>query len=110
MLNQFSQHFERVSKEVDGDEAGWSRVAELAAAGACPCWCANWAEVHVRSPTGDVCWVMRVQNHMNWDYLLESPLQDVAALLAPAPLRPASSASSGLGDSRHDAVSTAAAT
>lgn len=69
----------------DTEEAGWSRVGELAAAGACPCWCASWAEVHVRSPTGDVCWVMRMQNTMSWDYLLDEPLQDVAALLAPAP-------------------------
>ncbi|XP_063895577.1 tuberin isoform X4 [Helicoverpa armigera] len=88
VLNQFSQHFEKISKEVcgaqDTDEAAWSRVGELAAAGLCPCWCANWAEVHVRSPTGDVCWVMRMQNQMNWDYLLESPLQELAALLSPA--------------------------
>lgn len=109
VLNQFTQHFERVSKEVDTEEAGWSRVGELAAAGACPCFCANWAEVHVRSPTGDVCWVMRVQNQMNWDYRLESPLQDVAGLLAAldgTALRPnsapPSSASSGIGDSRQD--------
>ncbi|XP_075973057.1 tuberin-like isoform X2 [Anticarsia gemmatalis] len=110
VLNQFSQHFERISKEVDTEES-WSRVGELAAAGACPCWCAHWAEVHVRSPTGDVCWVMRMQNQMNWDYLLESPLQEVAALLSPvgsfpappsAPSAPPSSASSGIGDSRQD--------
>ncbi|KAJ8727807.1 hypothetical protein PYW08_016192 [Mythimna loreyi] len=118
VLNQFSQHFERISKEVDTDDTSWSRVGELAAAGMCPCWCANWAEVHVRSPTGDVCWVMRMQNQMNWDYLLESPLQDVAALLSPAGSaspagagggagshahsQPPSSASSGIGDSRQD--------
>ncbi|XP_037293673.1 tuberin isoform X2 [Manduca sexta] len=83
VLNQFSQRFERISKEVDCEEPGWSRVGEAAALGACPCWCSRWAEVHVRSPTGDVCFVMRVQNQMNWDYLLESPLQDVAAILNP---------------------------
>lgn len=49
---------------------------------------------------------------MNWDYLLESALADVAALLNPcsaaAAPAPPSSASSGLGDSRFDGtVSTA---
>lgn len=45
---------------------------------------------------------------MSWDYLLESPLQDVASLLSAglAPSAPASSASSGIGDSRHDVVCT----
>lgn len=72
----------------DDDAAG--RGGALAALGACPCWCAHWAEVHVRSPTGDVAWAMRMQNNMSFDYLLESPLQDVAALLAvPAPAAPA---------------------
>lgn len=48
----------------DTEESGWSRVGALAAAGACPCWCASWAEVRVRSPAGDVCWLMRMQNQV----------------------------------------------
>ncbi|XP_063361788.1 tuberin [Cydia amplana] len=94
-LNNFTQRFEKISKEVDTEEAAWSRAGELAA-GACPCWCADWAEIHVRSPSGDVSWLMRVQNQMGWESQ-ESSLQDVLALLAPAP---ASSASSGLGTDR----------
>lgn len=49
----------------DTDDMSWSRVGELAAAGQCPCFCSNWAELHVRSPTGDVCWVMRMQNQVH---------------------------------------------
>ncbi|XP_063618716.1 tuberin [Cydia splendana] len=94
-LNNFTQRFEKISKEVDTEEAAWSRAGELAA-GACPCWCADWAEVHVRSPSGDVSWLMRVQNQMGWENQ-ESSLQDILALLAPAPAPP-SSASSGIGD------------
>lgn len=47
-------------------EAGeWaSRAGELAAAGACPCWCGGWAELHVRSPSGDVSWLLRLQNQV----------------------------------------------
>lgn len=112
-LAHFSQRFERISREVvsvaggsggaagraslttralqDGEE-GPGRVGALAAVGACPCWCAHWAEVHVRSPTGDVAWAMRMQNNMSFDYLLESPLQDVAALLATPATAPAAPA------------------
>ncbi|XP_063533671.1 uncharacterized protein LOC134743970 [Cydia strobilella] len=95
-LNNFTQRFEKISKEVDIEEAAWSRAGELAA-GACPCWCADWAEIHVRSPSGDVSWLMRVQNQMGWENQ-ESSLQDILALLAPAPAP--SSASSGVGDDR----------
>ena len=28
----------------------------------CSCWCLGWAEVKVRRPTGNVAWVMRLQN------------------------------------------------
>ncbi|KAI8435494.1 hypothetical protein MSG28_003791 [Choristoneura fumiferana] len=104
-LNNFAQRFEKTSKEVDTEDTNWSRVGELAAAGACPCWCADWAEVHVRSPSGDVAWLMRVQNQMSWESQSESSLQDVLALLAPPPSAPPSSASSGIGDSRHNVAS-----
>ncbi|XP_072932345.1 tuberin [Epargyreus clarus] len=107
-LNQFSQRFEKISKEVDTEASGWSRVGALSAAGACPCWCARWAELHVRSPTGDVSWLMRLQNQVSWSQVQEWPLQDVLALLSPplgdAPTASASS-SSGLGDSRPDLAS-----
>ncbi|XP_034830671.1 tuberin isoform X1 [Maniola hyperantus] len=101
-LNQFTQRFEKISKEVEDDSAGWSRVGELTAAGSCPCWCARWAELHVRSPTGDVSWLLRMQNHMSSSQLQEWPLQDVLALLSP-PL--SADLSSGIGDSRPDLTS-----
>ncbi|KOB78180.1 putative tuberous sclerosis 2 isoform 3 [Operophtera brumata] len=58
ILNHFTQRFERISKEV----ALWWRGSAAAGSGACACWCAQWAELHVRAPTGDVCWLMRLQN------------------------------------------------
>ncbi|CAH0719708.1 unnamed protein product, partial [Brenthis ino] len=82
-LNQFSQRFERISKEVEEEEGAWLRAGALAAAGACPCWCARWAELHVRSPTGDVSWLLRLQNRISSSQLQEWPLQDVLALLSP---------------------------
>ncbi|XP_039753773.1 tuberin isoform X2 [Pararge aegeria] len=101
-LNQFTQRFEKMSKEVEHDGAAWARVGEPAAGGACPCWCARWAELHVRSPTGDVSWLLRMQNHMSESQLQEWPLQDVLALLSP-PL--GADLSGGAGDSRADPTS-----
>ncbi|CAG4992292.1 unnamed protein product [Colias eurytheme] len=83
VLNQFTQRIERISKEVESEEGLWWRVGGLAEAGACPCWCARWAQLHVRSPTGDVSWLLRMQNHINSAQLQEWPLQDVLALLSP---------------------------
>lgn len=31
----------------------------------CVCWCGSWAEVYVRGPTGDVSWVIRLQNQVH---------------------------------------------
>lgn len=48
----------------------------------CNCWCQGWAEIHVRRPTGNTSWIMRIQNG---GALLPSshefPLADISALL-----------------------------
>ena len=28
----------------------------------CNCWCTMWGEIYIRSPTGDLSWIMRIQN------------------------------------------------
>lgn len=48
----------------DSEEALWWRGSAAAGSGACACWCAQWAELHVRAPTGDVCWLLRLQNQV----------------------------------------------
>ncbi|CAG5031361.1 unnamed protein product [Parnassius apollo] len=80
-LNQLTQRFDNISKEVETSVRGEAYGA--GAGGSCPCWCGAWAELHVRSPTGDVSWLLRLQNQMSWSQLQEWPLQDVLALLAP---------------------------
>ncbi|XP_075230715.1 TSC complex subunit tuberin isoform X2 [Lycorma delicatula] len=51
----------------------------------CACWCQGWAEIYVRRPTGDMSWVMRLQNQPQ---TLTSPteflLNDIATLLFPS--------------------------
>ncbi|XP_063961204.1 tuberin-like isoform X1 [Lytechinus pictus] len=48
----------------------------------CNCWCQGWAEIHVRRPTGNTSWIMRIQNG---GALVPSshefPLADISALL-----------------------------
>ncbi|XP_070579524.1 tuberin-like [Ptychodera flava] len=48
----------------------------------CNCWCQGWAEVHIRCPTGNSSWMMRIQNQQ---YLApavqELPLTDLSELI-----------------------------
>lgn len=37
----------------------------------CSCWCRGWAEVKIRRPTGNVAWLMRIQNKLD---ILATPL------------------------------------
>lgn len=49
----------------------------------CICWCQNWAEVYIRRPTGDVSWMMRLQNEMTSHYLPDFPFTDITTLFFP---------------------------
>ena len=31
----------------------------------CSCWCRGWAEIKIRRPTGNVSWLMRIQNKLD---------------------------------------------
>lgn len=54
------------------------------------CYCTGWAKVHVRRPTGDTCWAIRILNppqsindvflQSDWS---EEPAPNLAALLVP---------------------------
>ena len=47
----------------------------------CNCWCTQWAEIHIRRPTGTFSWIMRIQNEED---VIESfpdfPLADICSL------------------------------
>ncbi|CAF4953558.1 unnamed protein product [Pieris macdunnoughi] len=79
-IEQFTRRLDRISKEAAGPESEGRRAPE---GGACGCRCARWAQLHVRSPTGDVAWLLRMQNHVSAPQLHDWPLQDVLALLSP---------------------------
>ncbi|XP_011497969.1 PREDICTED: tuberin [Ceratosolen solmsi marchali] len=49
----------------------------------CACWCQGWAEIYVRRPTGDMSWIMRIQNSMNLDTTYDLPLDNITALYMP---------------------------
>ena len=49
----------------------------------CACWCQGWAEIYVRRPTGDMSWIMRIQNSMHLDTPYDLPLDNITALYMP---------------------------
>ncbi|KAL3274359.1 hypothetical protein HHI36_015757 [Cryptolaemus montrouzieri] len=50
----------------------------------CACWCQSWAEIFVRRPTGDMSWVMRIQNTVSSKSLInEFPLKEITNLFMP---------------------------
>lgn len=50
---------------------------------ACACWCQGWAEIYVRRPTGDMSWIIRIQNSMNLENLSDFPIHDIISLYMP---------------------------
>lgn len=50
----------------------------------CACSCTGWAEVCIRRPTGNISWIMRVQNQISVDTPNEVPLQDLITLFMPS--------------------------
>lgn len=49
----------------------------------CACWCQGWAEIYVRRPTGDMSWIMRIQNSIHMDTPYDLPLDNITALYMP---------------------------
>lgn len=51
----------------------------------CICACSGWAEIVVRRPTGNMSWVMKIQNHITLDSLsCDVPLQDLINMCTPS--------------------------
>ncbi|XP_017770423.1 PREDICTED: tuberin [Nicrophorus vespilloides] len=51
----------------------------------CVCWCQGWAEIHIRRPTGDTSWIMRIQNQTSHQTnIYEFPLNEISGLLKPS--------------------------
>lgn len=47
----------------------------------CSCWCTQWAEVHIRRPTGNIAWMMRIENEQDPAELFpEFPFTDISHL------------------------------
>lgn len=49
----------------------------------CACWCQGWAEIYVRRPTGDMSWIMRIQNSTQFETPMDFPVHDIMALYMP---------------------------
>lgn len=50
----------------------------------CSCWCQGWAEVFVRRPTGDMSWIMRIQNQISSKTSINDfPLNELSTIFMP---------------------------
>lgn len=50
----------------------------------CACFCSGWAEIVIRRPTGNMSWVMRIQNQTAIDLQTYESLHDIIALFLPS--------------------------
>lgn len=51
----------------------------------CVCLCSGWAEILIRRPTGNMSWMMRIQNQMSLDAQnSEIPLQNLISQMMPS--------------------------
>lgn len=51
----------------------------------CICSCSGWAEIVVRRPTGNMSWIMKIQNHIALDSMsCDVPLQDLIQMCTPS--------------------------
>ena len=50
----------------------------------CNCWCTQWAEFHIRRPTGNLSWIMRLQNEQDLMSMFpDFALSDISNLFMP---------------------------
>ncbi|XP_076345380.1 TSC complex subunit tuberin isoform X3 [Tachypleus tridentatus] len=69
-----------VSTLSDGQKSSETGSSHL-----CSCWCQGWAEVHIRRPSGNISWMMRIQNAMFFPSSPpDFPLPDITALFSPS--------------------------
>ncbi|XP_017881114.1 tuberin isoform X2 [Ceratina calcarata] len=75
-----------VSEKLDKDQAESSKLEQILNSEKqeehvlCACWCQGWAEIYVRRPTGDMSWIMRIQNSMQFETNIDFPVHDIMAL------------------------------
>ena len=43
----------------------------------CNCWCTNWAEIYIRAPSGNLSWMMRIENEAGLQNLSDSQVRCV---------------------------------
>ncbi|XP_052262650.1 tuberin-like isoform X2 [Dreissena polymorpha] len=48
----------------------------------CNCWCTNWAEIYIRAPSGNLSWMMRIENEASISNMAENQVPDITMLFA----------------------------
>ncbi|XP_041363648.1 tuberin-like isoform X2 [Gigantopelta aegis] len=55
----------------------------------CNCWCTSWAEIHIRGPSGNISWMMRIENEVgHFSSQHDVTLPDLTLLFAPLRQKP----------------------
>ena len=79
MLNIFKTNILYLSGTKNPDSIGTMFLPNL-----CTCWCVSWAEIRIRSPSGSISWMMRIENHLNpYGGPTDLPLADISVLQIP---------------------------
>ncbi|XP_057659730.1 tuberin [Diorhabda carinulata] len=77
---KISEKLERVSSKLRQFATNLRQEKET-----CNCWCSGWAEIYIRRPTGDMSWVMRIENNVTFTHAIyDFPLNDVSTLFRPS--------------------------
>lgn len=93
-LKKTSEDLDSIKKDhslekIDKDQAESSKLEQILNSEKqeehvlCACWCQGWAEIYVRRPTGDMSWIMRIQNSMQFETNIDFPVYDIMALYRP---------------------------
>lgn len=87
-----SHEHSRASTGLDSGSLGSSRLSNASSFTSpqrskqiCACSCTGWAEICIRRPTGNMSWVMRIQNQISLESPNnEFPLHDIIGLFMPS--------------------------
>jgi len=80
---------EFLAEKADKDQSELSKLGQILNSDKqdghvlCACWCQGWAEIYVRRPTGDMSWIMRIQNSTQFETSTDFPVHDIMALYMP---------------------------
>ncbi|XP_029641050.1 tuberin-like isoform X2 [Octopus sinensis] len=82
--NQNTKTFFQSSPHILPEEKSSSSSSTMFLPNQCNCWTIGWAEVRIRSPSGSISWMMRIENSLNpYSCPSDLPVADISVLQIP---------------------------